>query len=451
MFPDKAPARLLTPGGMIATVIGVIGVLVMASMLFARSVQIERVGADADVLVASQQVNTAASVLQANLGLYLVLRQADEEGLGAGAALQVASADLNSTVMALEDRIDDLRELSPRGASMLDATGIKRSIATIEAEDNSEVASGIARTEVRPVLSEIIDLGTGIRDGAASRIAAERSWAGTLTQLTSWAVALLIPMAALLVYRLVARRDLQAARLEERLAKEQEIVATKDQFLSNLSHELKTPLTSILGFTLAVDDSFEDPNTVDVSVLSEVNDLVLADAAKLTRMIEDLLVIDKADDQLGLVPETAPISWLIDESLDTFRRTGFDVVVEGEMEPVTVDAEAVKHILRNLIANAIAHGSPPVRIVGKLSGDLYFVEVRDNGGGVAEQRLETLFRRYVHEADQPLLEGSVGLGTAVAQKLAMAIGGEISYYRDREETVFSLRLPHVSIPDETAA
>ncbi|NNC42038.1 MAG: HAMP domain-containing histidine kinase, partial [Acidimicrobiia bacterium] len=352
---------------------------------------------------------------------------------------------------ALADRIDDLRVLSPRGASVLDPTGIERSIATIEVEDDAEVASAIARTEVRPALIEIVDLATGIRDGAASRIAAERSWAGTLAQLTSWSVALLIPMAALLVYRLVARRDLQAARLEERLAREREIVSTKDQFLSNLSHELKTPLTSILGFTLAVDDSFEDPNTVDFSVLSEVNDLVLADAAKLTRMIEDLLVIDKADDQLGLVPETAPISWLIDESLDTFRRTGLDIAAEGDMEPVNADPEAVKHILRNLIANATAHGSPPVRVVGKLVGDSYFVEVRDRGSGVAEHRLETLFQRYVHDADQPLIEGSVGLGTAVAQKLAVAIGGGISYHREGDETVFSLQLPHVTIPNENVA
>ncbi len=445
------PRRPLTPGTAIGAAIAIIGVLVLASSLFARSVQIERVGMDADILVASQQVNTAATVLQANLGVYLLLRDASEQGFDVGSDFEVATTDLRSTTAALTNRVDDLRVLSPAGASLLDPTRVERILTQIEGEPDAAVAIELARREMTPALSEIVEIATGIRDAAASRISAERSWAGTLAQLTSWGVALLIPMAALLFYRLVAKRDLQAARLEERLSRERAIIATKDQFLNNLSHELKTPLTSILGFTLAVDDSFEDPDSLDIAVLSEVNDLVLGDAAKLTRMIEDLLVIDKADDQLGLIPATVPSSWLVSESIDTFRRTGVNIEIEGAMEPVSADAEAVKHILRNLIANAVAHGGPPVRVVGRLEADGYFIDVRDSGEGVAEDRLSTLFERYVHDADQPLVEGSVGLGTAVAQKLATAIGGNLVYSRDGNETVFSLQIPHYRAQDEDAA
>ncbi len=439
------------PGKLIVGTSIMVGLFVAASMLFTRSIQIERVGLDADILVASEQVNTAASVAQANLGVYLVLREAAENGVEVGVDLDLAGADLDVTVQALDLRIADLQSLDPVGAEALDPRPIRVAIDRIQRDVSASQAIEIARAAVLPELARMVDVSVEIRDAAASRIAAERSWAGSLAQLTSWAVALLIPMAALLVYRVAARRDLQRARLEDRLAREQAIVATKDQFIASLSHELKTPLTSILGFTLAIDDAFEEPDSIDVGMLDGINELVLTEAARLTRMIEDLLVIDQDADQLRFATSAVPTSWLLAECTDIFRRAGVEISIEGEMEPIDVDGETVKHLLRNLITNAVDHGAPPIRIVGRLREGDYYIEVRDSGPGVGELQEERLFERYVHRADSPLTEGSIGLGTAVAKKLAVAMGGDIEYLRDGSETVFAVRLPRFEVRQEDAA
>lgn len=111
------------------------------------------------------------------------------------------------------------------------------------------------------------------------------------------------------------------------------------------------------------------------------------------------------------------------------------------MEPVMVDSDRAVHILRNLIANALRHGADPVRVVGHRTDERFLRDVRDSGDGVAPERLPSLFLRFVHDSDAALTEGSVGLGTTVARKLAVASGGDVTYFREGQETVFRLELP----------
>jgi two-component system, OmpR family, sensor histidine kinase KdpD len=104
---------------------------------------------------------------------------------------------------------------------------------------------------------------------------------------------------------------------------------------------------------------------------------------------------------------------------------------------VLADPKRVRQILRNLLTNAQRYGGPRQRVVaGGLRGHVW-IEVRDNGDGIADEDVNRVFQPYVTTG----AEGSVGLGLAVARQLAELMGGTLVYEHSAGESVFRLQLP----------
>jgi len=124
-----------------------------------------------------------------------------------------------------------------------------------------------------------------------------------------------------------------------------------------------------------------------------------------------------------------------------FVDQGTAVTIDADNVVARGDRAALRQILVNLLSNAARHGGGDFVVAAFRDEGEAVVRVIDDGPGVAD---EMLFGRYLHGRGGALVKGSVGLGTAVANAYAEALGGTISYLREDDRTVFEVRLPAVA-------
>lgn len=221
--------------------------------------------------------------------------------------------------------------------------------------------------------------------------------------------------------------------MKERQEAMAELVKAKDEFIAKVSHELRTPLTAVVGLT-------SEMSEMDLSdeEQSELMHLVAGQAAEMSYIVEDLLVAARAE--MGTIALDTAVVDLQAEVQATVDGLGIavDSIAEG-MPNVVADASRVRQILRNLLTNAERYGGPVRRITAGALMDKAWIEVRDNGDGVAPEDIATIFNPYstAHSG----VTGSVGLGLSVARQLAEMMGGSLTFHRDTDETVFRLELP----------
>ena len=242
------------------------------------------------------------------------------------------------------------------------------------------------------------------------------------------------------VYFVATRR--QVRRLRERaeleLEAEREISRAKDNFIAGLSHELRTPLTSIYGFS----EILAEGGDIGSEASKEMARVVADQSAELTRMVDDLLVASRFE-SVGVAVDrtTVDLDSIIASAIAPFERAGEKIIWQRSGASLVSDGARVRHILVNLISNAVKHGGSKVGVAVRAGDGPVHVAVWDDGDGVPLEMEERMFERFVHRDDAPLLAGSVGLGLAVAGRLAVALGGAITYTRDHERTHFVVSLP----------
>ena len=132
---------------------------------------------------------------------------------------------------------------------------------------------------------------------------------------------------------------------------------------------------------------------------------------------------------------------MIEAAIAPFERAGLDVSREPSAAMVNTDPARLRHVLVNLISNAVRHGGPDVSVAVTVGESTVDVEVIDNGPGVPVDRVENLYDRFAHAGSEPLLTGSVGLGLAVASRITQLLDGEIRYQRFNAKTYFIVSIP----------
>jgi two-component system sensor histidine kinase BaeS len=252
-------------------------------------------------------------------------------------------------------------------------------------------------------------------------------------------VVLLVPASVLLAYRFRVRRDQRRRELEHQLEKQRVISETQDHFIASLSHVLRTPLTAIYGFSLEL---IEPTGVNDPALLGELATFIAAESSDLSRMVEDILTAVAADTgALAIATKATDPVAEVRTVLAPMRAIGQEVEVFMQNGTIAADPLRLRQIIGNLVSNAVRHGGANRSVVGKREGLRYTIEVRDDGSGVPNELEGRLFSRFVHQGEDPLLTGTVGLGLAVAQLLTMRSGGTISYHRHAGETVFAVTFP----------
>ena len=212
------------------------------------------------------------------------------------------------------------------------------------------------------------------------------------------------------------------------LAPLEELERQRSEFLGMVSHELRAPLTSIKGSAATL---LEASSTLDRAEMRAFSRIIVEQADHMRALISDLLDAGHIDSgTLSVAPEPTEVAALVDRARNTFLSggTGHDVLIDlaPELPQVLADRRRIVQVLNNLLANASRHspGRSPIHVAAVRDGVHVAISVRDEGRGIAPERLPQLFRKYAGAKDG---EGGIegGLGLAICKGLVEAHGGRI--------------------------
>lgn len=250
---------------------------------------------------------------------------------------------------------------------------------------------------------------------------------------------------AALVMNQMARYD-AAKEMSQKMA---EVAQMKSDFVSVVSHELRSPLTSIIG-------SLRTLLRPELNVESDAAGELIATAARqadrLRALIEDLLVASRLDsDALPVRSEPTAIAELIDELLDDVPASAERVTVRvpADLPTVEVDPDHLRRILRNLIENALRYaGESEIDLFVRLSGEQVWMSVIDHGPGIPYELHDRIFERFTQaQRHETRAQGGTGLGLSIVRGLTEAMGGRAWF----EPTVGGGATFTVALPRRTGA
>jgi signal transduction histidine kinase len=216
--------------------------------------------------------------------------------------------------------------------------------------------------------------------------------------------------------------------------------------VSTVAHELRSPLTSVKGFTstlLNKWDRFNDEQRL--LMLQTVN----ADADRVTRLIGELLDVSRIDaGRLELRKQVVDVPAAVRRLIDGRIASGdsadrFEIEASAQLPEMWLDPDKLDQILANLVDNAIRHGAGTVTIAVAPTSNGLTISVSDQGDGVAEEIRNLVFRRFWRAGRR----GGTGLGLYIVKGLVEAHGGEVAV-ADAPEGGASFR---VALPKGTPA
>jgi two-component system, OmpR family, sensor histidine kinase MtrB len=223
-----------------------------------------------------------------------------------------------------------------------------------------------------------------------------------------------------------------AAALEAKIGELQAAQARERRFTADVAHELRTPLTALMGEASLLADHLDQlpPES------RRPAELLIADVARLRKLVEDLMEISRFDAGAESVhAEEVDVAALVRAAV---RARGWDdrVRLEGDGLRVTSDPRRLERIVANLVDNALEHGGSSVSVrIGKRE-----IEVADDGPGIPREHLPHVFERF-YKADASRSGGGTGLGLAIARENAILLGGELEVASEPGQGArFTLRL-----------
>lgn len=216
------------------------------------------------------------------------------------------------------------------------------------------------------------------------------------------------------------------------------------QFVADASHELRTPLSAVRGYAELVRRSGE---TVSPDVAHALH-RVESEAARMTTLVEDLLLLARLDSGRPLEFRTVDLSRLVVDVVSDARIAGGDHHwrLDVPAEPVTVNGDDARlhQVLANLLSNGRTHTPPGTTItVGLSTVDGWAIlSVVDDGPGIPPQLLPDVFERFARgDSSRSRAAGSTGLGLAIVAAVVHAHGGTIEVTSQPGRTAFTVRLP----------
>ena len=269
-------------------------------------------------------------------------------------------------------------------------------------------------------------------EGAAPRDAMQRQ---RMVFMTAFALLLVVIALGLGATYRVIRRESEMARL-------------KSDFVANVSHDLKTPLSLIRMFA----ETLELNRVADEASRREYYAVITRESERLTRLIDNVLDFSRIEggrQRYDIGPGS--VEPLIHEVLEAFRyplaQQGFkvDVEIAPDLPDVPLDAPAVKQALANLVDNAIKYSGERrrLRVSARLTGPEVCLEVADEGVGIPPAETQRIFEKFyrIGRSETQGRRGS-GVGLALVKHIIEAHGGRVSVdSRVGEGSRFTLHLP----------
>jgi signal transduction histidine kinase len=298
------------------------------------------------------------------------------------------------------------------------------------------------------------------------------AWQALLTQLIVVVLVTLASLAALLVASRklgTAARDQERAyqsehaarsRAEEAVARAESVLSQleererlREAFIGMLSHELRTPVTTIYGAAKLLARS--NPGGDEHGLVGDIEE----ESDRLYRMVEDLLVLLRAErGQLELSVEPVLLQRLVPIIVrDVERRfpaARIQVERAEDLPPVMTDPGPVRQVLNNLLTNAAKYGGgSPIRVVLAQDGPMLCLAVEDQGPGFAAEEADRLFELFYRSGSTARMSAGTGIGLYVVRQLVLAMGGTVTAEpREGGGARFTINLPlaegHVELTEE---
>ncbi|OBA69104.1 two-component sensor histidine kinase [Mycobacterium sp. 1554424.7] len=230
-----------------------------------------------------------------------------------------------------------------------------------------------------------------------------------------------------------------AAALSARQASETRV----RQFVADASHELRTPLAAIRGYTELTQRMGDDREAV-----AHAMSRVASETERITRLVEDLLLLARLDSGRPLERQPVDLSRLAVDAVSDAHVAGPDHQWELDLpeEPVVVtgDAARLQQVLTNLLANARVHTAAGTVVTTRLSTEptQTVLQVIDNGPGIPAGLQSEVFERFARgDSSRSRKGGSTGLGLAIVSAVVKAHNGTITVDSAPGHTEFTVRLP----------
>ena len=228
-----------------------------------------------------------------------------------------------------------------------------------------------------------------------------------------------------------------------RIEKEKQI---RQEFFSNASHELKTPITSIQGYA----ELLESGMIVDEEMKADFARRIKKEAENMTGLINDILMISRLEAKdAEVVFSQVRISVLLDDILDSLKPLAAQsqVFIHSDCQPISIEAnpQQMKELLNNLITNAVKYNRPggQVWIQIREKGDAMLIRVRDNGMGIPEDSLDRIFERFYRvDKGRSRKQGGTGLGLSIVKHIVNFYQGTIRVSSELDKgSEFVVELP----------
>jgi two-component system OmpR family sensor kinase len=230
-----------------------------------------------------------------------------------------------------------------------------------------------------------------------------------------------------------------AAALSTRQASETRV----RQFVADASHELRTPLTAIRGYTELARRVGDD-----TAAVAHAMSRVQSETERMTRLVEDLLLLARLDSGRPLECEPVDLSQMAVDAVSDAHVAGPDHQWDLDLpdEPVIVagDAARLHQVMTNLLANARIHTGAGTVVTTRLGTDpeVAVLTVSDNGPGIPDRLQSEIFERFSRgDTSRSRKGGSTGLGLAIVWAVVKAHGGTIGVHSTPGRTEFTVRLP----------
>ena len=253
------------------------------------------------------------------------------------------------------------------------------------------------------------------------------------------------------LFRLIPEFQIAKDKVEGMIAKRNESKQLseeerehKNELLMYLAHDLKTPLTSMIGYINHILDHRVDEEQMEKS-LSIANEK----AHRLDELIDEFEEILRYDDKVSMLEiTTLDITALIDQQINGFfplmekRNIKAEVQLPDEME-VEADYDKLLRLFDNLMRNAITYSNPDsiIHIQGEDQGDSIQLEYRNDGEDIDEEAITHLFDKFYRASTaRTSSSGGAGLGLAIAKEIVELHHGSITVHKDGKQIVFTIRL-----------
>lgn len=428
---------------------GAVALLAAAALLFAVSDSSRLVASDVETAQHSEGVIGATALVNSSAREALIVAQAEANGMASPQMRLESVSALEQAMVLLQSRSELLAaamsdRLPEHQTAVTDAVDdVSRSVAAVVAHlrsGDTEQAIVAAVNQLEPASQTLADTTSQIRDINQTHVSRVEQDLGQVATAARFMVAFVAPaLVVWMIFRAMRRRH-RSAHMRSELARERELHRKKNLFLAAASHQMKTPLSTVVGYAELLRDNSRD---FSAGVRQEMIEIMAEQSRETAYVVDDILAAGRADfGELLLIEEEIEVRDLVETAVSSLRTSIHSSLTISGNARVVADRRWASQVVRNLLRNAASFGGEDVRVEISRANRTVAISVSDNGVGLGSASLnEPSFNGYYDSSAPDSGTPTLGLGLSVGRTLARRMGGDLTYTRLDGRSIFEFTLP----------